>query len=94
MDGECDAALPLQDIVEPEARAAFVWILGEYGQSIQVLKHSIHVSCCLALPLLPQLICPCERPAHRQACSPAADLIGLADFINAHLQQTVSGSNT
>ena len=26
-----------QDIVEPEARAAFVWILGEYGQNIQVL---------------------------------------------------------
>lgn len=26
----------VQDIVEPEARAAFVWILGEYGQSIQV----------------------------------------------------------
>ena len=25
-----------QDIVEPEARAAFVWILGEYGQNIQV----------------------------------------------------------
>ena len=26
----------VQDIVEPEARAAFVWILGEYGQNIQV----------------------------------------------------------
>ena len=25
-----------QDVVEPEARAAFIWILGEYGQSIQV----------------------------------------------------------
>ena len=26
----------LQDVVEPEAKAAFIWILGEYGQSIQV----------------------------------------------------------
>ncbi len=30
----------VQDIVEPEARAAFVWILGEYGQSIQVRAHA------------------------------------------------------
>jgi hypothetical protein len=27
--------LPVQDVEEPEARAAFIWILGEYGQRIQ-----------------------------------------------------------
>jgi hypothetical protein len=33
-----------QDVVEPEARAAFIWILGEYGQSIQV--HHFQPTCC------------------------------------------------
>ena len=26
----------VQDVDEPEARAAFIWILGEHGQRIQV----------------------------------------------------------
>jgi hypothetical protein len=29
-----------QDVVEPEARAAFIWILGEYGHRIQVSRPS------------------------------------------------------
>ena len=40
MTGGGEAMSMLQDILEPEARAAFVWILGEYGQSIQVLDQS------------------------------------------------------
>lgn len=26
----------MQDVEEPQARAAFIWILGEHGQTIQV----------------------------------------------------------
>ncbi len=26
----------MKDVEEPEARAAFIWILGEHGQGIQV----------------------------------------------------------
>lgn len=46
MAGGFGAVSTLQDILEPEARAAFVWILGEYGQSIQVPDHSHPRSAC------------------------------------------------
>ncbi len=42
--------VPMQDVEEPDARAAFIWILGEHGQGIQVPEnfdipsHS-HYSC-------------------------------------------------
>lgn len=32
----CLAWLQLQAVVEPDARAAYVWVLGEYGERIQV----------------------------------------------------------
>ena len=34
----------MQDVDEPEARAAFIWILGEHGRGIQVTRSK----CCLA----------------------------------------------
>ena len=33
---ECWHDCTVQDVEEPDARAAFIWILGEHGQGIQV----------------------------------------------------------
>ena len=35
----CNRTVALQDVEEPEARAAFIWILGEHGHVIQVRLH-------------------------------------------------------
>ena len=34
------ATISPQDIEEPEGKAAFIWILGHYGQGIQVMFKS------------------------------------------------------
>ena len=35
------ATISPQDIEEPEGKAAFIWILGHYGQGIQVPSESV-----------------------------------------------------
>ena len=54
----------VQDIVEPEARAAFVWILGEYGQNIQV--PTCHLPCCCISSAV-SLCMPSQWPSLLQA---------------------------
>lgn len=45
------ASLVMQDVEEAEARAAFIWILGEHGQAIQVHLHMpLHVISALTGP--------------------------------------------
>lgn len=40
----CGMTVAMQDVEEPEARAAFIWIFGEHGHAIQVhLKRPLHV---------------------------------------------------
>ena len=43
----------VQDVEEPEARAAFIWILGEHGQTIQVgvMSKSILIGDCANHPV-------------------------------------------
>ena len=44
----------LQDIEEPEAKAAVIWILGEHGYNIQVSRLLESASGAASSPLLPQ----------------------------------------
>jgi hypothetical protein len=58
----------MQDVEEPEARAAFIWILGEHGQGIQVrlLQSAKQLSSSCTAELFAATVChafaPC-RPA-------------------------------
>lgn len=53
----------VQDVVEPEARAAFIWILGEYGHKVQASNACpSHASC----TFLYNSICGFPSPLLRQ----------------------------
>ena len=56
-----------QDVEEPEARAAFIWILGEHGQGIQV-------SCLPCLTNLDLDICFTHHDLAVDACITKYDL--------------------
>ena len=61
----------LQDVEEPEAKAAVIWILGEHGYTIQVSRlPDLRLRCCQQ--------CLCCRSKHASLSAAAQCLTGLS----------------
>ena len=64
----------LQDVEEPEAKAAVIWILGEHGYTIQVSRLlDLSRRCCQQ--------CLCGRSKHARLYATAQCLTGLSGIV-------------